>query len=61
MEQAAMTATHYMLKAQEAVHRIFGRHYCERNPAFTAALIAAYMQTAAADFDSSVRAGVLDK
>jgi hypothetical protein len=49
-----------MREAQQRIYDLFGHEYCKRNPELTARLVAAYMQTAAADFDSAVRAGVVD-
>lgn len=60
MRQATETAAEYMREAVRRAHETFGADYCKRNPAFYGAVVAGFMQAAAQDFDSSVRAGVVD-
>lgn len=56
MRQATMTAEHYMLVAKRAIERLFGPEILERSPELLGRLVAAFMQAAAADFDTWVRA-----
>jgi hypothetical protein len=59
MHQASDTAATYLREAKRHVYNCFTVEYCKRNPDFTAAVIAAFMRTAAQDFDSAVRAGIV--
>ena len=48
MEQAVMTADHYMIAAMSAIDKRLGNGYAKDNPC----LVGAFMQTAAADFQA---------
>jgi hypothetical protein len=51
MIQASMTAHEYMSDAVVRIDQLFGAGYAEEHPA----LVAAFMQTAAHDFDTCMR------
>jgi len=51
MFQAVDTAKSYMLRGQEIIDAHFGKGYAAQHPE----LLAAFMQTAAMDFDTWVR------
>jgi hypothetical protein len=59
MRQASETAAEYLREAVRHAHETFGHSYCQRNPGFYGAIVAALVQAAAQDFDSSVRAGIV--
>lgn len=50
MRQASMTAQFYMLKAKADIDEMFGNGYAAKHPE----LVAAYMQTAARDFQAMI-------
>jgi hypothetical protein len=52
MRQAMMTAADYLADAVRSIDAEFGAGYAKQNPA----LVAAYMQTAAADYAATVTA-----
>lgn len=49
LRQASMTASDYMRHARSEIDKVFGEGYAEKNPV----LVAAFMQTAAADFGAT--------
>jgi hypothetical protein len=56
MRQAWMTAEDYLHYAIEGIDKYLGDGYAKRHPE----LIAAYMRTAAADFQAGVIAGAIE-
>lgn len=55
LRQAPMTAADYMRSAKDSIDETFGDGYAAKNPA----LVAAFMQTAAADFSTMVSRKVI--
>lgn len=55
MEEAGSTAARYMTRARFEIDKQFGEGYADKNPA----LVAAFMQTAAADFGVMATAKVI--
>ena len=55
LKLASMTATDYMHHARQEIDRLFGEGYAENNPV----LVAAFMQTAAADFGAASMAKIV--
>lgn len=54
-EQASMTAAGYLVKAKREIDEAFGDGFAAKNPA----LVAAFMQTCAADMGASTNAKVM--
>jgi hypothetical protein len=55
LNQASMTASDYLAKAKLEIDKAFGEGYAAKNPA----LVAAFMQTCAADMGAATNAKVL--
>jgi len=55
MDQAKGAASSYMYEARSAIDKAFGEGYAAANPA----LVAAFMQTAVADFGAAATAKVI--
>ncbi|RYF25593.1 MAG: hypothetical protein EOO23_08930 [Comamonadaceae bacterium] len=55
LQQATQTSAQYLRHAKRDIDELFGDGYAAKNPS----LVAAYMQTAAADFSSSTQGKIL--